>query len=202
MNQYKAKKLKSEVSFNEVVWSWLADEWHYNFYSKDRNEFSNAIIEHPDFSNETENKTRYDLLFRNRHNMLDKIPSDTIWYSVDFTNEDIDRIFLIPATWCLKITHGSYRLVDAVNNTHKGERDITGEAVKRIQEISHTHPDSIPGKFVFIASSLTSPFTTIEGNHRIIAFGLTGYKTNFLKDAYLGISNQMIKSKIHIEYYL
>ncbi len=186
-----------EVSFNEVIASWLKDEWHYPFYDDKRNIVPERIIISPDLLNLGENKIRYDLLSANRIPILKNLPEDIRWFAVPFIKHDIERAFLITTSWCREISTGTFALKDALDNLHKKLykiNDITIECMESIKE-SATVEKISNTKLIFVASHLEGNMTVIEGNHRLIAMTSKALEIDkvdpIFNKVYVGISEKI-----------
>ena len=110
------KKLGKQKTFDEIVHSWLKDEWFLSHYNQLRQNIPPNIVENPNFLNAEENKTRLELLRYVRRPMVDPLPNSTEWYVTDFNKEDLNRTFIVPSSDWLPITNNSYRILEAVKN--------------------------------------------------------------------------------------
>ncbi len=193
-----------------MVSVWLQDEWHSDAFNQYRgNSELESLIQNPDLANEEENKKRKELLMMARGRQLKGLPVDTGWFEIDFNIEDLARTFLIPvheAGWTHELTSGTFSIKDAVNNL-----DLSSDLVKNSVHKKHydsiidieNHLDAVNKKIILLASSPTSRFTIIEGNHRAIALSSDLLK----KDAkepqsfkvLLGISPQMKDYEFSVE---
>ena len=197
----------SEVSYNEVVASWLKGEWHYSCFDARRYDVEDRIIREPDLSNPKENALRLELLTSNRHSILDKLSEDIKWYSISYSHDDIDRTYLIsPTKWCAQFSGGSFALKDAACDLEKKLPNMSPPDAEKIRQIYDSmNSEKIQSqKLIFVASSDTSPFTVIEGNHRLIAMLNKAQELAIdpiMYKAYLGISPGMKSSIVHIENY-
>ncbi|NYP61340.1 hypothetical protein, partial [Escherichia coli] len=102
-----------QITFDEVVSSWLKDEWHYDVYSdlrKDRR-IRNLVL-NPNLLCEDDNKERLRILSRDRKSIINKIPDDTAWYVTSLNSRLMSNLYLIHTDWCKNITHKTYKLKD------------------------------------------------------------------------------------------
>ncbi len=204
---YPNKKLLAKKSFNEVVATWLKDEWSNRYCRNHSSPENERIVLNPDLDNEDENQRRKAIMVAERADAINWLPSDTEWYSVDFTLEDIDRTFLIPIfDWPQDMTNDTYRLRDAVVNqeTNYLKNPDYKKDYDKVKDIGlNLNDGSISEKIILIASSPTSPFTVLEGNHRLIAIVLKALKDGksdpIIPDVFFGISPLMKDYYFHVE---
>jgi len=200
------KKLKKRISFEEVVATWLKGEWYYSFYDKHRKSVSGKIINNPDLFSVKENQVRLELLKANRGDIVNRLPDKIKWYLVDFRKEDINRTFLIPMAngWVSRVTKGSCKLVDSLNkdNWLPESRDHH-EHIEKIESLCTKK--IINDKLVFITSDVSSSFTCIEGNHRLIAKTIKALESEemdtIINNVYLGVSSSMQDCDLYAEKY-
>ncbi len=203
---YPNKQLKEQKSFDEVVTVWLQDEWH-EFSDDVKNTISEKTIQKPDFSSQIENADRLTLLKSKRVDIIDKLPPNTKWYSIDLKQGDIERLFLIPMSkgWCFQITDGTWALKRALDNLENNSTPALEEDIGRIRSIqSFADKNPISTRLILIASSQTSSFTVIEGNHRLIAITANALKDKndiIAEKVYLGISHLMKDCPVCAEKY-
>lgn len=193
------KKLGKQKTFDEIVHSWLKDEWYLPHYNQIRQNTPSRIIENPNFSDPNENKTRLELLRCVRQPMIDLIPSDTQWYVTDFNRGDLNRTFIVPSSDWLPITNNSYSVSEAVKNV--GSNLDHADRIRKIKDCANG--ENVSKNLILVASSPESLFTVIEGNHRVVAFVsevLNNTETNMIvEEIFLGISPQMKNYIWHIE---
>ena len=183
-------KLTGKVSFDEVVSSWLKDEWYYSFYDSMRSRETEDLVLRADLNDESENQKRYDLLYANRHPILDHVPKETTWYATEITQGDIPNLLLIQTTWCKHVSNGTCRLSDAINDFDNNLKKIGSENADKITGVyatlaQKTHQETA---IIFTAADTASPWTAVEGNHRLIALGASLMKGDIASyKAYVGI---------------
>ncbi len=196
--KWPVKALIREKTFQEVVHSWLRDEWSFPHYDQIRPTIPSAIIDSPNFSDENENNQRLQLLRYVRKPMIDPIPSNTEWYVISFKKDDLDRTFIVPSDDWLPLTNNSYQILEAIKNV---ESQI--DHAPKIREVRNAiERDSVGRNLILVTSSLESPFTIIEGNHRAVAFtskALDETPDMIIEEVFLGVSPQMKDYIWHIE---
>lgn len=199
MKPWPIKKLGKQKTFDEIVHSWLKDEWYLPHYNQIRQNISSKLIANPDFSDTNENRIRLELLRCVRQPMIDPIPSDTQWYVIDFNKEDLNRTFIVPSDDWFPMTNNSYRILEAIKNV--GGNLNHADRVRKIMD--SVVGENVSKNLILVASSPESPFTVIEGNHRVVAFvskALNNSETDIIiEEIFLGISPQMKGYIWHIE---
>lgn len=189
-NNWPVKKLGRQKTFDEIVHSWLKDEWYLNHYDQLRQTVAMKILDDPDFFNEGENKTRLELLRHVRQPMVDPLPNDTEWYVIDFNKDDLNRTFIVPSSDWLPLTNNTFHILEALKNV---ESNL--DHADRIREIkAATDNGNVSKNLILVASSSESLFTIIEGNHRAVAFASKALENSgeaIVEEIFLGISPQM-----------
>lgn len=192
------KKLDKRKTFEEIVHSWLKDEWHFSQYNQLRQSIPVKIIDDPDFSDGEENKKRLELLRYVRQPMIDPLPKDTQWYEIDFNRDDLSRTFIVPSADWLPLTNNTYHILEALRNIASNL-----DHANRIREIKEAiDGENVSKNLILVASSPESFFTIIEGNHRAVAFAkktLEDGRETIAEEIFLGISSQMKSYIWHIE---
>src|SRR3989344_767302 len=120
MTNLPTKELGGLRTFDEVIYSWLRDEWYLPHYNQLKRETPQKIIENPNLSDIKENKIRLDLLRPVRSPMIDPLPIDTKWYTVSLNKGDVERTFIVPSSDWLPITKDSYSILEAMKNIDSG----------------------------------------------------------------------------------
>lgn len=192
------KKLGKQKIFDEIVHSWLKDEWYLSRYDGIRQQISPSVIDNPNFFDPNENKIRLELLRYVRYPMVDPIPNNTQWYVIDFNKEDLERTFIVPSDDWLSITNNIFRFLEALKNIESNFLHAD-----RIREIKAAVNDgNVSKNLILVASSPESFFTIIEGNHRAVALAskaLDHNEKSIVNEMFLGISPQMRNYVWHIE---
>ena len=198
MVTYPTKKLGERKTFDEIIHSWLKDEWYLSNYNQVRQITPSEFINNPNFSNTEENKVRLELLRSIRSPMVDPLPKDTEWYVTDLKKGDIKRIYIVPSSDWLSLTSNSYSILEAVKNI-----DSNLDHASKIREIkTNLNEGSLSKNLILVASSPESPFTIIEGNHRAVALlskAIDSKIEPIVEKIFLGISPEMKSYIWHIE---
>lgn len=155
----------------EVMGEFLRNEFYQNEYHHDRHQFEHLVME-PDYSNAAENALRRALLFRRRGHMWRELPADTKWYEVELEQKDVEMVHVFPRAQWRKLSHGSFCITEIVKSVRNGGHKNAGHAViakiqqlrYRLQANEHAH-----GAVLLIGMDESSPFTVLEGNHRLTA---------------------------------
>jgi hypothetical protein len=166
------KKLR-RVDEADVIAEFLKNEFYQTEFHRDRQRFEQLVME-PDTADAGENALRRALLFRRRGHMWRELPADTEWWEVEVEPEDLGRIRVFPRAQWRKVADGSFLLGDVAERLRR-ERFYgrTREFVARVQALSYQLRHSVePSAVMLIGVDENSPFTIIEGNHRMTAAAL------------------------------
>lgn len=163
-------RLLRTLSEEEVMGEFLRSEFHHTEYDPYRNQFDH-IVKQPDFSNPRENSVRRALLFLRRGPMWRELPSDTKWFEVELTKEDLDRIRFFPRAQWRRVADGSFYLVDVVKRIRtKLDESARGDFYDKLRLLSYSiQEDLINPSVLLIGIDDKEPLTILDGNHRMAA---------------------------------
>ena len=199
-----AMKIISEVSFDEVIHSWLQAEWYKPEYNQFRQTVPQAIIKNPDFANSGQNNIRSSLFYHGRSPMWSPLLVLSTWYKVQVVKADIDKVYHCACDEWEPITEKSFRVertIENLNGLMQGE--ITQKIVQTVERIhAGLTEDAVVDGLVMIGLRPDSNLTVIEGNHRFTAVcakhNNKGHDTIISNCGYLGIHPEMNNYRFHI----
>jgi hypothetical protein len=191
-------KMIDEEQFDVVVHAWLKAEWVKRQYDHHFPQHQ-PLIDSPDFSNRQHNDIRLQLLQQARGNILMHIPPGTRWYVAAYEPEDLSRTYHIASGAWLPITSGNYRAASALLNF-----DSDHDHASWIRQVHATLPnadmDTMP---IVVATSLESPMSILEGNHRaaaLLKYDEANPSARLLTQVHVGLSPNMSQNFWHIEH--
>lgn len=188
--------LMNQVAFDEVVYSWLRDEWDGPKYDFLRDDVNLDLIFNPDLTNEIDNKNRYGLLFSIRRYLLSTIPSDTIWYSGEILNKDMKKIRHLGCFEWFEFTSKTFKIEESIKSVDSGHELDDGRVKKICEIISSAETPTLIGSAILVGKNFDSIFTILEGNHRLVAGFFHGRNkdpdTLISGKAYFGISSSVL----------
>jgi len=163
------KKLR-RVSEADVIAEFLKNEFYQPEFHGDRQRFERLVME-PDLDCAAENALRRALLFRRRGHMWRELPPDTAWWEVEVEPPDLERVRVFPRAQWRKVADGSFLLHDIAERIRtQSFRGRTREFVARVQALSYQlRRGGEESAVMLIGVNEDSPFTIIEGNHRMTA---------------------------------
>lgn len=167
------KKLR-RVAEAEVIAEFLKNEFYQAEFHHDRARFERLVLE-PDLEDAHENALRRALLFRRRGHMWRELPPDTEWWEVEVELEDLERIRVFPRAQWRRVADGSFRLEDIAERIRTERfRGRTRDFVAKVQALSYQlrRSSGEESAVMLIGVDEQSPFTIIEGNHRMAAAAL------------------------------
>src|SRR5581483_4622827 len=155
---------------DEVIAEFLKNEFYHKEFNPYRDSFQSLVFD-PDLTNERDNALRRALLFRRRGPMWREIPLDTQWWEVQFELSDLDSLSVLPRAQWLRLARGSFFLSDIVDRIRAREAKAgADEFISKIRYISqHLRRQVAASSVLLIGVDERSPFTIIEGNHRLTA---------------------------------
>jgi len=158
------------VNEDEVISEFLKNEFYEREYDGIRGRLLQLVYS-PDLDNDRENTLRRALLFRRRGRMWRELPSDTEWWEIELTREDLDRLRAFPRSHWLRLSKGTFYMTDVVEKLKKLSEDNDGRPfVQKIRILNEKLQRPVPETaVVLIAQNEKGPLTIIEGNHRMAA---------------------------------
>lgn len=176
----------------EIIACFLRGEYYQKEYHSDRNQYE-SIVMNPNLTDEQENRTRRDLLFRRHRVTWNVLPVDTTWCRVELDADDFERIRVFPRGHWPKLAQQSSFAVRDIAKGIRG-RQLSGGAAEDISAIHaiayrlQREPDY--SSVLLIGLDETHPLTILEGNHRMIAASLMTDRVPTFK-VYAGLSPLM-----------
>jgi hypothetical protein len=158
------------LSEEEVIGEFLRSEFHHAEYDQYRNQFD-PVVRNPDFGNPRQNAMRRALLFLRRGPMWRELPSDTKWFEVELSAEDLSRIRFFPRAQWRRVARGNFYLLDVVNRLRrKLNESARGEFYDKLRLLSYSvQEDLINPTVLLIGIDEKEPLTILDGNHRMAA---------------------------------
>lgn len=193
-------KITKSVPYAAVIQSWLQAEWYLPLFDNVRVATPKILIESVETNDTQKNEQRLQLLLSIRYPIIDPLPADTVWHSASLDKEDIKRIYIVPSNDWETVSSGTYYPLKVMENLHLDD----GHA-KKINEIkdSLTNLDT---RLVLVGTSIDSPLTILEGNHRAVALFANAIEKEqdnpILAEVFVGISPSMKDYIFHIEKYM
>lgn len=163
-------KLLSFTSTDAVIAEFLQAEFYQKEYDLDRERFQELVL-NCDLGNPRENAVRRALLFRRRARMWRELPPDTQWYVAQIEAEDLDRIRVFPRAQWRKISDGSFLLTHIADRIRRSSaRGRHEQVISKVQLLRYRLLHApFPNSVLLIGVDAHSPFTILEGNHRLAA---------------------------------
>jgi hypothetical protein len=163
------KKL-CRVTEPDAIAEFLKAEFYRDEFHRDRKSFE-PVVMHADIANEAENALRRALLFRRRGHMWRELPADTQWWEVSVEPGDLELLRVFPRAQWRRIASDSFLLksiVERIRNKKFSGR--TREFISKVQAFSYRlRTDQSRSCVLLIGLDESSPFTILEGNHRLTA---------------------------------
>jgi hypothetical protein len=161
---------RRRLSEDEVIAEFLKNEFYHKEFNSYRDVFHNLVFD-PDLTNQRDNALRRALLFRRRGPMWRELPRDTQWWEVEFQPGDLSSMSVLPRAQWLRLARGSFYLSDIVDRIRAREgQGGSSEFLSKIRYISqHLRRQVAASSVLLIGVDESSPFTIIEGNHRLTA---------------------------------
>jgi hypothetical protein len=188
------KKLR-RITEADVIADFLRGEFFHLEYNAVREQFV-RIVNHPDLTNDTENRLRRALFFHRREKMWLELPEDRQWWEIELEPADLERVNVFPRAHWIKLARGNFNAVYVAERVRQRMEAAQEDkfAAKMAAICAGMQTDAPKGLILLIGIDERQPVTLLEGNHRFIA-SMLGPKEGFLAGARLvaGFSPDMEK---------
>ncbi len=168
-------RLLRHVPEEEIVAEFLRSEFYHPDFDPYRNDFKH-LVEHGDLDDPQGNFIRRALLFRRRGGLWRELPSDTEWWEVELTPEDLVRLRSFPRNEWRRFAEAGFQLTEMVPRIEAelARRGEHGRFLKKLGAIANDlHEREVPDAILLIGIDEHQSLTIIEGNHRMAAAMLT-----------------------------
>jgi len=171
------KKIR-RVTEPDAIAEFLKNEFYRDEFHHDRDHFEQLVM-HADIANASENALRRALLFRRRGHMWRELPADTQWWEVCIEPADLKLLRVFPRAQWRRIASGDFLLESIVERIRQQKfSGRTRSFISKVQALSYQlrSGDDARTCVLLIGVDETSPFTILEGNHRLTAALLANEK--------------------------
>lgn len=168
---YTVLRLRRPLTEEEVIAEFLKSEFHHPEFDEYRGEFERLVCE-PDLASARENGLRRALLFLRRGAMWRELPSDTHWFEVELTPEDLARIRFFPRAQWRRVAQGNFHLMDVVERIREqlDSSPTDDNFLCKLRLLSESVQQSLVNPTVLlIGRDEKAPLTILDGNHRVAA---------------------------------
>ncbi len=185
----------SEISEPEFEFQFLSSEWYKPFYDSVRESFDELIVS-ANLGDWRQNYIRKELLWKWRYPLLAQLPFGIDWYSIELEPQEFEDILVIREDGWNKTFGLGKNLKEAAIAVGNNVEDKWGVNFSQIRDIKNKIGKyNFKEKIILISSSMSPPYTVVEGNHRAVAFTLkrleTGQLDHIPKQFILGVSQNM-----------
>jgi len=152
----------------------LRSEFHHSEFDDYREEFD-RLVRFPDLTSSRENAVRQALLFLRRGAMWRELPANTEWFEVEMSPQDLSRVRFFPRANWRRLAQGSFHVTDVVPRIRcQREAAIHDEFLDKLRSLTASVQENVINPTVLlIGVDESSPFTILDGNHRVAA-GMLG----------------------------
>jgi hypothetical protein len=178
VSQFSGLKKLRQVDENEVIAEFLKSEFYQEEFSRYREPFA-SLVNNPDLTDERDNALRRALLFRRRGRLWREIPSDTEWWEVELSPEDVKRVRVFARNQWLRYATPGFLLSDVAEKirdrilSHSRDLFIGKLRSLSIEMTLNAQYSSV----ILITVNPLTPLTILEGNHRMMAAALVSPET-------------------------
>jgi O-antigen/teichoic acid export membrane protein len=166
---YPCLRVLRSLSEHEVIARFLRSEFHHPEF-KEYQEFHHVVYQ-PDLDSNRENALRRALLFLRRGAMWRELPTDTRWFQVGLTREDLARVRFFPRAQWRRVAEGSFYLNDMVESL-RGKCSESSDDLffrKLARMTNSVQANLVNPAVLLIGVDNQSPLTILDGNHRMAA---------------------------------
>jgi len=158
------------VPEEEVIAEFLRGEFCHAEFDPYRADFKH-LVERGDLDNPHENFIRRALLFRRRGRLWRELPADTVWWEVELTARDLQRLRSFPRNDWRRFAGKGFYLTETIARieTELSQGRQT-PFLRKIGEVAIDLQDrALPDAVLLVGIDDQHPLTIIEGNHRMAA---------------------------------
>ncbi len=155
---------------HEVIAEFLKNEFHHPEFDPYRQSLGHLVLA-PDLTDDRENNLRRSLLFLRRGAMWRELPSDTRWFEVELSDEDLSKLRVFPRAQWRKIAQGNFYLTAISRRVRQHlEMRAEGEFFGKLRQLGQDiQRDDMNSTVLLIGVDERGPWTILDGNHRIAA---------------------------------
>jgi O-antigen/teichoic acid export membrane protein len=183
-----------KIDENEVVSEFLRGEFNQHHEFLDYRKPFAHLVANPNLRDERENGFRRALLDRRRGRLWRELPSDTEWWEVELTFQDVQRTRVFARNQWLRYGCRGFSLLDVATRIRtRILTDAQDAFITKLKSLSIEVAEDVKfSSVILIAIDEKSPMTIIEGNHRMTAAALVSPETVHQRFRYLcGFSPRM-----------
>src|SRR5215472_6376504 len=163
---------------DEVIAQFLQGEFYQNEFRRYRDSFG-AVVSRPDLKDPYENALRRALLFRRRGLLWRQLPTDTEWWEVELSAEDLRRVRVFARRQWLRYGAPGFSFPATVERIRDriafNPRDTFIAKLRSLSE--EIEQDVEYSSVLLITIDEFTPMTILEGNHRMTAAALVSPET-------------------------
>jgi O-antigen/teichoic acid export membrane protein len=190
---YPPMRIRRRVTEDEVIAEFLKSDFG-NPAFLDYQEVFASIVAAPNLDDENENVRRRALLFLRHLSLWRELPGNTVWYELEFDQQDLERIRVFPRAQWRSLAKGDFSILAVADRLRRrlasGQQDPFLAKVESLRDRLEQENPSLAA-VILIGSSERSHLTILDGNHRLVS-SLVGSPHSLRKLRYLcGVSPQM-----------
>jgi len=158
------------IDENEVIAEFLQSEFFQEEYKEYRDTYAH-LVSQPDLSDDRENAIRRALLFHRRGRLWRELPEDTEWWEVELDRQAVQRIRIFARNHWLRYGAPTFLLLDTVETVRSRIRHQSRDPfIVKLRSLSNEMADNAEySSVILISINQSTPFTILEGNHRMTA---------------------------------
>jgi len=185
-------RLIRRISEDAAIAEFLKSDFHGPAFRAYQNSFSKIVMS-PNLENPDENAKRRALFFIRHLYLWREIPTDTEWFEVEITTDDLANVRMFPRAQWRKVANGRFSTLDIAEGMRKGQDRLDSDFVAKIQAIGRRFDaeDSGLGAVLLIGVNESEPLTVLDGNHRLMAAMLRAHGATHRLRFICGLSPRM-----------
>lgn len=166
----RAVKLVREITEDVAIAEFLKSEFHSPAFGAYQSTLRDIVL-NPNYDDAAENAKRRALLFIRHFHLWREMPTDTVWYEVEITAEDLENVRMFPRAQWRKVADGRYASLEIAEGIRNRKETLDSAFVAKIDSIRRQFDRNTykPGSILLIGVDPTEPLTVLDGNHRLMA---------------------------------
>lgn len=168
-------RIVREATEDEAISEFLKADLDHPCYEAFRKTLL-PIVRRPNLRDAEENAKRRALLFLRHLALWKELPSDTRWYEISLTEEDVAKIRVFPRAQWRGIARGTFDLDVVADRIRIRQESAADPFSRKIASICNclVEEECRPASILLIGVDDKQPLTIIDGNHRLVSAVIAG----------------------------
>ena len=163
-------RLVRRLNEDEVIAEFLRSDFRCAEFREYQQTLRDIVLR-PNFSDSSENAKRRALLYLRHLALWKELPTDTEWYEVELSQDDLPNVRVFPRAQWRKLADGNFSITQIVQRMRTRQHALDPAFLAKIAVIRDMFVQEDPGfaAVILIGINENEPLTVLDGNHRLTA---------------------------------